>query len=62
MLNERLRSLRLSMGLTQMQVAEALNIDRSTYTYYETGKTNIHYIMVSTYEKCSNISKKQTNA
>ena len=39
MLNERLRSLRLSMGLTQMQVAEALNIDRSTYTYYETGKT-----------------------
>ncbi len=26
-------------GLTQQQVADALNINRSTYTYYEKGKT-----------------------
>ena len=25
--------------LTQQQVADALNINRTTYTYYETGKT-----------------------
>ena len=28
------------MGLLKEQVADALNIERSTYTYYETGKTH----------------------
>ncbi len=27
------------MELTQKQIAEVLNIDRSTYSYYETGKS-----------------------
>ena len=40
MLGERLRYLRQKNGLTQRKVAEILNIDRSTYTYYETGKTS----------------------
>lgn len=34
-----LRRLRLNAGYTQQNVADALNINRSTYTYYETGKT-----------------------
>ena len=38
-LNEKLRSLREKCGFTQEQVAKVLNVDRSSYTYYETGKT-----------------------
>ncbi len=34
-----LRTLRLKAGYTQQNIADALNINRSTYTYYETGKT-----------------------
>lgn len=39
MLGERLRFLRRQNGFTQRKIAEILNIDRSTYTYYEIGKT-----------------------
>ena len=38
-LGEKLRDLRESLNLSQNQVAEALNIDRSTYTNYELDKT-----------------------
>ena len=38
-LGEKLRDLRESYNLSQSQVAEALNIDRSTYTNYELDKT-----------------------
>lgn len=38
-IGERLRELRIKSGYTQQQVAKLLNIDRSTYAYYETGKT-----------------------
>lgn len=43
----KLRSLRRSRGFTQEQLAHKLNIDRSTYSYYETGKTqpNISYLI-----------------
>ncbi len=34
-----LRKCREDLGLTQKQVADALNMDRSTYAYYETGNT-----------------------
>ena len=34
-----LRSLRLACGYTQQDVARALGVVRSTYSYYETGKT-----------------------
>ena len=36
---ERLRDCRERCALTQAQVAAALNIDRSTYSYYELGHT-----------------------
>ena len=47
MLSKRLKILRENCGYTQQQIADALNIDRSTYTYYETGKTSpdIHAIV-----------------
>lgn len=36
---ERLKYYRSKCGLTQVQISEMLHIDRSTYTYYERGKT-----------------------
>ncbi len=36
---EKLRKLRIEAGFSQKNVADILNISRSTYTYYETGKT-----------------------
>jgi len=41
MLSDCLREYRKKMGYTQQEVASLLGIDRSTYTYYETGKTEI---------------------
>lgn len=39
MLGKNLKKLRYQCGLTQKQVADLLAVDRSTYTYYETGRT-----------------------
>lgn len=39
MIRDRLRSLRLKAGYSQQQLANALQLDRSTYSYYELGKT-----------------------
>ncbi|MDD6284105.1 MAG: helix-turn-helix transcriptional regulator [Firmicutes bacterium] len=39
MLADKLRALREEYNITQKQVADLLNIDRSTYSYYETGKS-----------------------
>lgn len=36
----KLKRYRLQVGYTQRNVAEVLNISRSTYTYYELGKTS----------------------
>lgn len=36
---EHLRELRKEKGYTQKVMADMLNINRSTYTYYETGKS-----------------------
>ncbi|MCC8023424.1 MAG: helix-turn-helix domain-containing protein [Clostridiales bacterium] len=38
-LNEVLRNLRKQQGLSQQQLADVLKVERSTYAYYETGKT-----------------------
>lgn len=38
-LDDQLRTIRNTCNLTQQQVADELHIDRSTYAYYETGKT-----------------------
>ena len=39
MLKEKLRFLRKTFNYTQQEIASALNMNRSTYTYYETGKS-----------------------
>ena len=39
-LAERLRQARLKAGYSQQNVADALMVNRATYTYYETGKTS----------------------
>ena len=39
MLAENLRLLRKNFKLTQQEVADILGIDRSTYTFYEAGKS-----------------------
>ncbi|MCL2531836.1 MAG: helix-turn-helix domain-containing protein [Oscillospiraceae bacterium] len=38
---ELVKQLRRRNGLTQQQVADFLHIDRSTYAYYESGRTKI---------------------
>ena len=40
---ERLRAARKACKMTQSQVAELLGVDRSAYTYYETGKSSPSY-------------------
>lgn len=40
-LHEKLRHYREASALSQSQVAKALNINRTTYTKYETGKTGV---------------------
>ena len=40
MLSQRLKAARKACKLTQNQVAEVLGIDRSAYSYYESGKTS----------------------
>jgi len=37
-----LRKLRRENGLTQQQVADYLHLDRSTYAYYESGRTKVN--------------------
>jgi len=46
-LGENLRLIRERLALKQKDVAKILSLDRSTYAYYETGKTlpNIFYLI-----------------
>ena len=41
-MHEIIRKLREEKGLTQQQVADHLQIDRSTYAHYESGRTWIN--------------------
>ena len=45
-MHEKIRELRKENGLTQEQVANHLNIDRSTYAYYESGRTRLNIDVV----------------
>lgn len=54
-INERLRELRIKSGYTQVQIAKILNIDRSTYSYYEIGKTTPDVTVLITLAKVFNI-------
>ena len=40
-MSDAIRKLRKERGLTQQQIADHLNIDRSTYAYYESGRTRL---------------------
>ena len=53
---ERLRHYREACALSQQQVANALNIERSTYTRYELGKTEPNLISVVKLSAIYNIS------
>ncbi len=55
-LNQRLKKFRTASGLTQQQVADVLSLDRSTYAYYESGKTTPDIRSVSKLIKIFNIS------
>ena len=55
-IDERLRELRIKSGYTQNQIAKILNIDRSTYSYYEIGKTTPDISNLMTLAKIFNIS------
>ena len=56
MLNQRLKHFRTLSGLTQQQVADVLGLDRSTYAYYESGKTTPDIKSVNKLLKTFNIS------
>ena len=43
MFKQQIRMLRRKLDMTQDQVAEHLGLSRSTYAYYETGKTEPNY-------------------
>lgn len=44
--HEKLRMLREKQGLKQWQVAKALGLERSAYTYYEIGKTQPNLVSI----------------
>ena len=56
LLNQRLKHFRTMSGLTQQQVADVLGLDRSTYAYYESGKTTPEIKSVNKLLKIFNIS------
>lgn len=56
LLNERLRAMRQACRLTQQQVADALGLDRSTYTYYECGRSQPNLDILSNICDIFNIS------
>ena len=41
-MHEIIRKLRKEKGLTQQQVADHLGVDRSTYAYYESGRSKLN--------------------
>lgn len=55
-LGERLKRMRTENHFTQKHVADALNIDRSTYTYYERGKTEPNHATTIKLARIFNVS------
>jgi transcriptional regulator with XRE-family HTH domain len=45
-MHEIIRRLRKERGLTQQQVADHLKLDRSTYAYYESGRSKANIDIV----------------
>ena len=53
---KRLKAARLALSLTQQSVATILGIDRSTYTYYEMGKTQPDLFTLTRLSKAFGVS------
>lgn len=56
MVKEMLKAVRKAHRLTQEDVAKILGIDRTTYTFYETGKTSPSVTTLTTLAKMYNCS------
>lgn len=56
MLNERLKTIRKQHCMTQEEIAIALGVDRTTYTFYETGKTKPSYVALVKLANIFNVS------
>ncbi len=56
MLSQTLKRLRENSGYTQQQIADALSVDRSTYAYYEIGKTTPDINTIIKLAKIFNVS------
>ncbi len=54
--NERIKMLRHSLSMTQQQVADKIGIERTTYTYYEMGKTEPSLKTLAKLSKLFNVS------
>ena len=55
-ISEKLKLLRTKMGLTQSDIARAIGVERSTYTYYELGKTLPDWPTIKKLAKIFNIN------
>ena len=56
MLKDKLKECRLQCDLSQQKVAEMLNMHRSTYSYYELGKTEPSLDNIRTLARIFNVS------
>lgn len=56
MIGKRLKEIRKQHCMTQKNVAESLGIDRTTYTFYEIGKTRPSYIVLLKLANIYNVS------
>lgn len=55
-ISEKIKILRTKSGVTQQHIASILGVDRSTYTYYELGKTVPNWSMIKRIAKVFKIS------
>ncbi len=55
-ISEKIKILRTKSGVTQQHIASILGVDRSTYTYYELGKTVPNWPMIKKIAKIFKIS------
>lgn len=53
---EKIKILRTKIGITQLEVANLIGVDRSTYSYYELGKTMPNWDIVKKLAKIFNVS------
>ena len=57
-----LRRMRLKCGLTQQAVADALHVNRTTYSYYELGKTQPDFAQLGQLAKIFGVTRETLSA